>query len=424
MPPAENHDTDTNTMRVLFIHNRYRQYGGEDAVAEAEANLLRSNGMNVRYLDYSNEVDSNVSLRGTLALAMHSHWSRNSYSRVKQICQEFRPDVAHVHNFWMRLTPAVHAACRDAGVPTVQTLHNFRLFCTNAQFQRGGNVCEDCLGNVPWRGVVRRCYRHSFLASAAVARMIVANRARHTWTEQVSAFIALSEHSRRRFIAGGIPEARIRIKPNFIEDRGTAVIPPSHSRQFLYVGRLSEEKGVASLLDAWAASGIGSDARLSIVGDGPERVSLEKQAMRLGLSGTVRFTGKVPPSEVLALLGQARAVVMPSLFYECFPRTLVEAMCAGRPVIASNTGALDELVPSDVGLHFASLDTVALGHSLRRLYENSALADQFGAAARATYLARYTPERNFKMLREIYEYAMGRKTQPVGMPSVCQEVAP
>jgi glycosyltransferase involved in cell wall biosynthesis len=254
--------------------------------------------------------------------------------------------------------------------------------------------------------------------------MIVANRARHTWTEQVSAFIALSEHSRGRFIAGGIPEARIRIKPNFIEDRGTAVIPPSHSRQFLYVGRLSEEKGVASLLDAWAASGIGSDARLSIVGDGPERVSLEKQAMRLGLSGTVRFTGKVPPSEVLALLGQARAVVMPSLFYECFPRTLVEAMCAGRPVIASNTGALDELVPADVGLHFASLDTVALGHSLRRLYENSALADQFGAAARATYLARYTPERNFKMLREIYEYAMGRKTQPVGMPPVCQEVAP
>src|SRR5438445_5706732 len=219
MPPVGNHDTDANTMRVLFIHNRYRQYGGEDAVAEAEANLLRSNGMNVFHLDSGNEVDSNVSVRGTLALALHSHWSRESYSRVKQICQEFRPDVAHVHNFWMRLTPAVHAACRDAGVPTVQTLHNFRLFCTNAQFQRGGFVCEDCLGNVPWRGVVRRCYRHSFLASAAVARMIVANRARHTWTEQVSAFIALSEHSRRRFIAGGIPEARIRIKPNFIEDR-------------------------------------------------------------------------------------------------------------------------------------------------------------------------------------------------------------
>ena len=113
MPHAANHDTDVNAMRVLFIHNRYRQYGGEDAVAEAEANLLRSNGMNVRYLDYSNEVDSNVSLRGTLALAINSHWSRESYSRVKQICQEFRPDVAHVHNFWMRLTPAVHAACCD-----------------------------------------------------------------------------------------------------------------------------------------------------------------------------------------------------------------------------------------------------------------------------------------------------------------------
>jgi glycosyltransferase involved in cell wall biosynthesis len=166
----------------------------------------------------------------------------------------------------------------------------------------------------------------------------------------------------------------------------------------------------------------GSDARLLIVGDGPERISLEEQAKRLGLTGTVRFAGQVPPSEVQALLGQARGVVMPSLFYECFPRTLVEAMCAGRPVIASTTGALDELVSGDMGLHFESLDILALGNSLRRLYENSALADQLGAAARAGYLARYTPERNFKLLSEIYAFAMNHGRPRRDALPVCQGV--
>src|SRR5258708_15720708 len=209
-------------MRVLIIHNRYRNYGGEDAVAEAETSLLRSQGVEVLHLDADNEADPRVELKGALKLALNSHWSSESYAGVRKICREFLPDVAHVHNFWLRLTPSVHAACRDAGVPTVQTLHNFRLFCTNAQFQRSGQRCEDCLGKAPWRGVVRRCYRHSFLASAAVMRMIMANRARGTWQHKVNAFIALSEHSRGLFIAGGIPAARIRIKPNFVEDR----IPP------------------------------------------------------------------------------------------------------------------------------------------------------------------------------------------------------
>src|SRR5260370_19915517 len=136
-------------MRVLILHNRYRQYGGEDAVAEAEADLLRSRGVEVLRLDAHNEADPRVDLKGALGLALNSHWSSESYRGVREICRKFRPDVAHVHNFWMRLSPAVHAACRDTGLPTVQTLHNFRLFCTNAQFQRRGHQCQDCLGRVP-----------------------------------------------------------------------------------------------------------------------------------------------------------------------------------------------------------------------------------------------------------------------------------
>jgi glycosyltransferase involved in cell wall biosynthesis len=402
-------------MKVLIIHNRYRQYGGEDAVVEAEASLLRSRGVEVLRLDADNEADPRVELKGSLKLALSSHWSNESYANVRKICREFLPDVAHVHNFWLRLTPSVHAACRDAGVPTVQTLHNFRLFCTNAQFQRNGQRCEDCLGKAPWRGVVRRCYQHSFLASASVMRMIMANRARGTWQDQVNAFIALSEHSRRLFIAGGIPEERIRIKPNFVEDLIPSRMLPSRCAEFLYVGRLSEEKGVSNLISGWAASRLRSPVQLMVAGDGPERARLEQQAARLGVAGDVSFLGHRSSSEVLSLFGRARAVIMPSLFHECFPRTLVEAMSAGRPVIASTVGALDELVSTEMGLQFEPHDTNGLAQAIRRLNEDSVLADRLGAASRANFLARYTPEHNFRMLLEIYEFAMGRPTNLGGL---------
>jgi len=396
-------------MKVLVLHNRYRRYGGEDAVAEAEMELLRANGVEVWHMDADNQVDGRVKLQGGLALALHSHWSKTSYERVRAVCREFRPDVAHVHNFWLRLTPAVHAACFDEGVPTVQTLHNFRLFCVNAQFQRNGHKCEDCLGGSPWLGVARRCYRGSFLASAAVARMISANRVRGTWTRHVSAFIALSQHSRKLFIAGGIPATRIHIKPNFVEDKGRGRTQPSASRRFIFVGRLSPEKGVHELLKGWARSGVADKADLIIAGDGPERHRLEAEAARLGIGSRISFLGHQPREAVSALLAEARAVVLPSLFHECFPRVLVEAMSAGRPIIASNVGALDELVSEDIGVQFPAHDAPPLGAAIRRFHDDAALVDRLGAGARAAYLARYTPACNYSMLMRIYDAARGRQ---------------
>lgn len=409
-------------MRVLILHNRYRQYGGEDAVAEAETELLRSRGVEVLRLDAHNDADPRVELKGALGLALKSHWSNESYRGVREICREFRPDVAHVHNFWLRLTPSVHAACHDAGVPTVQTLHNFRLFCTNAQFQWNGHTCEDCLGHIPWRGVVRRCYRNSLLASAAVARMIVSNRMRGTWMNKVNTFIALSRHSRDLFIAGGIPEERIRIKPNFVPDSARSCVPPSECSDFLFVGRLSKEKGVDTLLSAWPLAGLPAAARLLIVGDGPERGALEQQAAQLAVNGSVLFLGRRAPADVLQLMGRARSVVMPSVFYECFPRTLVEAMSAGRPLIASTVGALDELVSSKIGLQFAPHHADGLAQALQKLYSEPELADSLSDAARAGYLSRYTPDHNFQMLMDIYESTIGQ-VAPVPELSFAGEVA-
>ena len=383
-------------MRVLVLHNRYRQPGGEDEVARAEIHLLREHGVEV--LAY--EVDNDEFGPRT---ALDSAWSQRSYDEVLRTAREFRPDVAHVHNFWLKLTPAVHAACRAAGAATVQTLHNFRLLCVNALFLRDGQVCEDCLGRSPWRGVVRRCYRDSFVASAAVGRMIQVNRRRGTWERDVDACIVLSQAARARFQAAGFDPGKLFLKPNFCEDPGEPPAAPSGSGTVLCAGRLSEEKGIEFLIDAWRIGGLGRYGNLVIAGDGPLRADLERRAA--GIAG-VRFLGRVDSSAMSDLYRGARAVALPSICFEQFPRAVVEAFAHGRPVVASDIGGLGELVTHDrSGRKFAPKDASMLARELEALLRDHALADRLGRAARAEYLDRYTAAANFARLMEIYAAA-------------------
>jgi glycosyltransferase involved in cell wall biosynthesis len=389
-------------MKILLLHNRYRQPGGEDAVVTAEAALLRSYGHAVREFEMDNGAET-----GFVRIASQCTWSRDSYLAVAEACREFRPDIAHVHNFWMRLSPSVHDACRSVGVPTVQTLHNFRLLCANANLYRGGTVCERCVGHSPWRGVVGRCYRGSFLASAAVAAMIVRNRRRGTWSKRVDAFIALSENSRRRFLAGGLSQGKVFVKSNFVEDPGVRP-PPSASDAIVYAGRLSPEKGPATLVRAWVQGRLGRLGTLTLAGDGPERASLERMAAADRQAGSIRFLGHLSPPEVSALVSSARAVVAPSECMENFPRIVVEGFAHGRPAVVSDIGALAEIVNRRVGLRVPVRDTEALAGVLSALLQSDTVADRFGAAARAEYLACYTPLSNYRRLMTIYEFAMER----------------
>jgi glycosyltransferase involved in cell wall biosynthesis len=380
-------------MRVLVLHNRYRQLGGEDRTVAAEIAMLRAHGVDVVYHEADNS-------GGLIQLATSSAWSDDSFRTVQKLCREVRPDIAHVHNFWATLSPSVHAACYAAGVPTVQTLHNYRLFCVNALFLRNGAICTDCLGNAPWRGVVHRCYNHSALASAAVARMISSNRRRNTWAN-VDAFIAPSQHARSMFAAGGIDPARLHVKPNFAADPGPALRPPSASRSIVYAGRLSAEKGVRTLLAAWLKSGLGDRGQLVILGDGSEARQLSHDVPG------VRFLGRQDAAAVTSAIENARAVVVPSLCFETFGNTVVEAYACSRPVIASDIGALGDLVDHDrTGLKFKPADETALADSLSRMLNDPTLADHLGSNAREEYLARFTPGRNFEMLNAIYEQVL------------------
>jgi glycosyltransferase involved in cell wall biosynthesis len=396
-------------LRVLVLHNRYRQFGGEDAVMDAEVKMLRANGVEVQVVLFDNEVEPGHEMLGMVQLGRRSAWSADSAHRISQQCRQFRPHVAHVHNFWMRLTAAAHGACQAEGVATVQTLHNFRPLCLNAQFLRQGVVCQDCLGKVPWRGVLRRCYRNSIFSSAVVANMIMVNRRRRTWQELVDAFVAMSEHTRQQFIAGGFPADRILLKPNFIVDPGMNEAPPSSSRSIAYIGRLSPEKGVHILLAAWAKLRSDKPAALLIVGDGPARPALQQQARQLGFAEPdVVFTGWKTREEVQALLPSVRAWVLPSLWFEgggC-PVSLVEALAAGRPLIVSGLGGIREMVEDGGnGLHCIPGEPQSLAEAIGRILSDDALADALGLSARRTFETRHLPAQNFQRLMEIYAFA-------------------
>lgn len=395
-------------MKVLILHNRYRQPGGEDAVVDDEVRLLNRHGVDTLRFEVSNEDQgSGSAVSRLIQVGWNSSWSRQSYAKVLEICKEFRPDVAHVHNFWMHLSPAVHAACKAGGAATVQTLHNFRLLCANATFIRDGVVCQDCLGKVPWRGVVRKCYRESAFASGAVAKMMVVNRIRHTWERDVDAFIALSEHSRSKFVAGGLPGDRIFVKPNFADPPEGQPSPDPDSALVVFAGRLSSEKGVRTLVEAWAQGGLPESARLCIVGDGPDRADLQQLARALP---NVTFTGAQSPEEVRKLFLAARVVAVPSMCFENFPRVIAEAFACGRPVVGSALGAVGEIVREGYcGLTFQAGNPADLARVLRRILTEPGLAERLGRNARAEYLENYTAERSYDTLLRIYNMAIGRR---------------
>ena len=390
-------------MRVLILHNLYRQPGGEDVAARLESKLLSKHGVEVILHEVSNHVSQGSGVVEAVELVAQSAWSSAAYDLVRKLCSEHRPDIVHVHNFWMKLSPSVHAACRDSGATTIQTLHNYRLLCANALFLRNGRPCEDCLGKVPWRGVVRRCHQNSFIASAAVVRMIASNRGWGTWQQEVDAFITPSWHVRSKMIAGGLPEQRIFVKPNFTDDPGDASNRPSRSSMAIFVGRLSEEKGIEVLLDAWGRVQSKGDRQLCIVGDGPSRKALELRAARLS---QVKFMGRRSREEVHSLLMAARFSVLPSLCAESFGTSVIEAFSCSRPAIVSDHGGQAELVEHGVtGLKVVPGDSDALADAIETCFSNGALVDSMGQNARAEFLSEYTPQRNLEALLRIYESA-------------------
>ena len=381
-------------MRIWQVHTRYRQAGGEDTAVDNERRLLESGGHEVG----THFAQNPASKTGSVTALAKAPWNAVEASAAAAGAVEFGAEVAHVHNTWFAASPAVFPKLKASGLAVVATMHNYRLACLNAMLYRDGAPCQDCVGRVPWRGVVRGCYRDSAFQSAAVATTLTVHRRRDTWSEDVDVVIALTSFAADILVRSGVPATSIEVKPNVVGDPGPRSNPPSGSGRMLFVGRLAEEKGITDLVDAWL-SVEGGDLELEVIGDGPLRASLPDTA-------GVHLSGSLPPAEVSSAMRGGRALVLPSRWYEGLPMVLVEALSCGLPVIVPNLGALPEIV-GDAGLVFDVADPKGLANALNSL-QDAALVDELGAAARAEFDQRYSEEAGLARLEEIYRLAVER----------------
>ncbi|MFM7534099.1 MAG: glycosyltransferase family 4 protein [Rubrivivax sp.] len=365
-------------MRVLIVHNAYQQRGGEDAVVEAEIELLRAGGVDVRaYTRHNDELRE----QGRLRSAVDALWSRRTTQEVGEVLREWQPDLVHLHNTFPMISPSVAWSASRARVPVVQTLHNFRLACLQGTMLRDEQPCTRCLGKLPLPGVVHGCYRGSRTQSAVLAASLILHRSLGTWRTKVDRFIALTAFCRDRLVEGGLDASRIVVQPNFADVPAQI---PAPRQGLLYVGRLSHEKGIGVL--AGASQGLYAQSLL-VAGAGPLAGLLEN-------SPACRMLGHLDPAGVTARMARSVALVLPSTCFEGFPRALVEAYACSLPVIASRLGSLEELVQDgETGLLVDPGDAVALAEAMRWALAHPERMAQMGQAARARYERHFTPQR-------------------------------
>jgi glycosyltransferase involved in cell wall biosynthesis len=384
-----------------LLHNRYQIPGGEDMAVRQECAMLRAAGFTVDLLEANNDAIGSAAQK--IKAAIQVPYSFSARQMVSDRILAFRPEIVHVHNFFPTLTPSVYDACRGAGVPVVQTLHNYRLMCANGLLFREGHVCTECLGRTfPLPAIRHGCYRDSRLGSAAVAAMIGIHRIRNTWIQRVDRFIALTEFARGLFATeAGIPREKIAVKPNAAPDPG---LGDGCGGYALYVGRFSREKGIEIVLEA-ATRESGLGIALKVAGSGPLQAKVEAAQS----AGRLEYVGWQDPDGVRRLMLQARVLLIPSLCFEGLPMVVPEAFGAGLPIIASRIGALATLVEDGAnGLLVEPGNPAALASAVRRIASDGRLESELRRGARQTYEALYRPEVNVRLLQQIYEQARDR----------------
>ncbi len=410
-------------MRILLVYNSYQDPGGEDVVFQKEARLLTEAGHEVVAYRRDNAEIKEYSPLRRLSLIVRPVWASDSHRDIGALLREKRPEIVHVHNTFPLISPSIFWACREAGVPVVHTLHNYRLLCPQANFFRAGRPCEDCLSGGYWQGIVHGCYRNSRVETAPVALMLTAHHAWKTWTRMVDHYITPSSFTRNQFIKAGFPASQITVKPNFVDpDPGQGTGQGDYA---LFIGRVSPEKGADTLLRAWRK--LPRSLQLRIVGDGPSKARLESEAAADGLSN-VQFLGRLPHDQAIEVVKGSRFVIFPSELYETFGLGIAEAFACGVPAIASRLGAMQEIVQQDyTGLCFQPGDADDLARTVTRAWDQPEYMHRLGQQGRAEYEAKYTAAANYRQLIEIYGEVIARRIPAAGslpIPVQAEEVRP
>jgi glycosyltransferase involved in cell wall biosynthesis len=383
-------------MKILSVHNTYQKPGGEDQVFAQEAELLRAHGHQVLLYQASNDQVTGVN---PLVLLGNTIWNRPIHQELRALMRREKPDIVHVHNTFPVISPAVYYAANGEGIPVVQTLHNYRMLCPGSTLFRDGHVCEECLTKrIPWPGVLHGCYRNSRLATAAAAAMLANHNFKETWSKAVSAYIALTGFARDKFIQGGFPAGKIFVKPNYLQsDPG---LGEGQGNYALFVGRLTPEKGISTLLEAWRQFD-GQELPLQIAGDGPLAAEAERASRQMEGVSWLKW---LPRAEILQRMKDASVLILPSTWYEGFPMIIAEAFAVGLPVITSNLGSMSSIVDHQrTGLHFEPGNAAALVEAVRWWSAHPAEAAFMRTEARLEYETKYTPEENYTQMMNVYD---------------------
>ena len=384
-------------MKILLSHNFYRSGApsGEDIVFLNEKKMLEARGHEViTYTRYSDEISSYGFLQ-KVNLVNDTTWSKKSYKDVVDLIREHQPDVAHFHNTFPLISSSAYSACREANVPVVQTLHNYRLICSGALLYRNGGICRECVGASVNRSIFRKCYRNSILATSIVVKMLNSNRKKNVYIENVDRYIAPSKFLAGAVIDGGIPERMITIKPHFVH------APPEVNYEkndyLIYVGRLSAEKGIQTLVSACKFV---PDIKVLILGDGAMKEEVVASAEQHDLN--MDFIGFVDQDKVFEYVRKAKALIMPSECYEVFGLSVIESLAVGTPVIASAIGGLDELIQNGInGYKYLPGDARELARLMRMIVTTD--IKELEVSARRDFEAKYSEESNIVILEKVYE---------------------
>lgn len=385
-------------MKILLAHNRYRRAGGEDEVFRHEAEMLRAAGHQVSEFVRDNVDISKGGILVNIGTAARTVWAHDSAQELRSLVRRVKPHLVHFHNTFPLISPAAYYACRDEGISVVQSLHNPRMMCPSATLYREGRTCEECLGrSFAWPGVVHGCYHDSRSQTAVVAGMFALHRLLGTWQQRVDAYIVFTEFFRRKFVAAGLPREKVFVKPHFLSVDPGMKQPPSGDYA-LFLGRLAPEKGIPTLLKAWRGL---KHIPLLLAGHG----QLEKEVREFAQDHPwVRILPYLPQEECFDLIKGARFLVWPSEGYcETFGLVAIEAFACGTPVIASRSGAMEEVVgDGKTGLHFEPGNAGDLADKVKWAWTHPREIETMGKMGRAEYETKYTPAHNYAALIQIY----------------------
>ena len=399
-------------MIILQVHSFYEVRGGEDVVVESEKQLLEKNGHTVlSFYKYN----SSLLNKNKFLVAINSIWNIKIFHELNSFLKKNKPDVVHCHNTFPLISPAIYWACARESIPVVQTLHNYRLLCPSAILFFKGEIYESSIGKLfPWQAVKDRVYRNSRLGTLVVAFMLFFHRIIGTWKNKVTLYIALTQFQKEKMIEGGIKSSKIVLKGNFLNDEFLSNIKNNQLREIkkqygsycIFVGRISFEKGYKELVMAWnefLKINKNTNKKLIIIGDGPNFNDLEDLLKKFKIKNSVILLGKKEKLEVLSFISCSEFLILPSICYEAFALTIIEAFACSKPVVVSKkANTADIVVDRKNGLIFKTGDIFDMSKSFRWAFENNDKINEMGKSARKSYIENYSNDIALKNLISTY----------------------